>query len=143
VNQPDVRESLPAPPPRWPAGWRARAFRRALRRRCPQCGAGRLFRAYARLAPTCPACGLAFRREQGAATGSMYVSAAVTELFAATVALGLFWLTDWSVATGLAVGAPLVACFCYAFLPVAIAFWTAVEYATDVAGGEPGLAPRP
>jgi hypothetical protein len=73
----------------------------------------------------------------------MYLSAAVTELFAAAVALGLFWLTDWGVAVGLAVGAPLVLCFCYAFLPLSIALWTAVEYATDVASGEPGVAPRP
>ena len=57
----------------------------------------------------------------GAATGSMYISAAVTEVFAAAVALGLFFLTDWSVTTGLLVGGPLVLCFCYAFLPVSIA----------------------
>jgi hypothetical protein len=73
----------------------------------------------------------------------MYVSAAVTEVFAAAVALGLFFLTDWSVATGLLVGGALVLGFCYAFLPVSIALWTAVEYAADVGNGEPWAAPRP
>jgi len=138
-----VRESLPPPRPSPHPGWRALAFRRAFGRRCPQCGVGRLFRAYAGLAPACSACGLRFRREHGAATGSMYVSAAVTEVFAAAVALGLFLLTDWSVAAGLSVGAPLVLAFCYAFLPVSIAFWTAVEYAADVGNGEPWAVPRP
>ena len=138
-----MHESPPPARPSPPAGWRARAFRRALARSCPQCGAGRLFRAYARLAPACAACGLRFRREAGAATGSMYVSAAVTEVFAAAVALGLFFLTDWSVTTGLLVGGPLVLCFCYAFLPVSIAVWVAVEYATDVGNGESWVDPRP
>jgi hypothetical protein len=73
----------------------------------------------------------------------MYVSAAVTELFAAAVAVGLFLLTDWGVVAGLAVGGPLVLGFCYAFLPVSIAFWSAVEYAADVGNGEPWAAPRP
>jgi hypothetical protein len=73
----------------------------------------------------------------------MYVSAAVTELFAAAVALALFLLTDWSVGRGLLVGTPLVLCFCYAFLPVSIALWTAVEYAADVGNGEPWTDPRP
>ena len=137
-----VRQSLPEARPELPAGWRARAFRRALARRCPQCGAGPLFRGFARLAPDCAGCGHAFRREAGAQTGSMYVSAAVTELFAAAVALALFWCTDWEVSTGLLVGVPLVLGFCYAFLPVSMAFWVAVEYSTDVANGEAWARPR-
>jgi hypothetical protein len=72
----------------------------------------------------------------------MYVSAAVTEVFAAAVALGLFLLTDWDVRTGLSVGVPLVLAFCYATLPVAMAFWAAVEYATDVSNGEPWARPE-
>jgi uncharacterized protein (DUF983 family) len=142
-SAPQVRQSLPAAPPRPAPGWRARAFRRALARRCPQCGRGALFRGYARLAAACEPCGHAFRREAGSQTGSMYVSAAVTELFAAAVALGLFWWTDWSVRAGLLVGVPLVLLFCYAFLPVSMAFWAAVEYATDVSNGEAWARPRP
>jgi len=37
-----------------------------------------LFEGYARLKQQCDACGLVFRREQGAMTGSMYMSAVVT-----------------------------------------------------------------
>jgi len=139
----EVRQSVPEARPAPPAGWRARAFGRALRKRCPQCGSGPLFRRFARLAPDCSSCGHAFRREAGSQTGSMYVSAAVTEAFAAAVALGLFWWTDWDVATGLLVGVPLVLVFSYAFLPVSMALWVAVEYATDVSNGEPWAQPRP
>lgn len=123
-------------------GWRPTLLRRGLLRRCPQCGQGRIFRAYARMHEACPVCGLVFRRESGAQTGSMYLCAAVTEVFAAAVALGLFLLTDLSVPAGLAVGVPLVAGFCYAFLPLAMSLWTAVEYTTDLHNGESWAVPR-
>lgn len=140
-----VRETLPAPDrgPDPPPGWRWRAFRRALGRRCPQCGDGRLFGGVFRLREACETCGLRYRREPGAQTGSMYVSAAVTELFAASLALALFLLTDLDVRAGLALGVPLVVGFCYLFLPVSMAFWAAVEYATDVSNREPWAQPRP
>ena len=141
---PSVRQTLPAPPPGPPPpeGWRLRAFRRALTRRCPQCGEGELFRGLARLADDCGTCGLRFRREAGAQTGSMYVSAAVTELFAAAVSIGLFCLTDFDLKTGLLVGTPVVLGFCYAFLPVSMALWVAVEYSTDVSNREAWAVPR-
>lgn len=117
-------------------------FRRALRKRCPQCGEGALFRAFARLHETCPACGLRFRRESGSQTGAMYFCAAVSEIFAAGLALALFFFTDWSTPVALSVGAVLVLGFSYAFLPVSMAFWTAVEYSTDVGNGESWAKPR-
>src|SRR5688572_9065264 len=102
--------------------------RRALRRRCPQCGEGQLFRRFARLHERCPVCGLVFRRESGSQTGSMYLSAAVTEIFAALVALALFFFTDWSTTVALTVGAIAVIGFSYSFLPTSMALWTAIEY---------------
>jgi uncharacterized protein (DUF983 family) len=121
--------------------WRP-CFARALRRRCPQCGAGRLFERGFRLYPGCSECGLVYRREQGAMTGSMYLSAAVTELFAAAV-IAVVWLaTDWGVLLSIAVGLPLVAAFCYAFQPYSMALWVAVEYLTDAGNREPWVQPR-
>ena len=113
------------------------AVARALRRRCPQCGEGGLFRSRFRLAERCTECDLVYRREQGAMTGSMYLSAAVTELFAAAVVAAIWLGTDWDAAVSIAVGLPLVLAFCFAFLPVSNALWTAVEFATDVANREP------
>jgi uncharacterized protein (DUF983 family) len=110
---------------------------RAWRGRCPRCGEGALFRARFRLAEACPACGLRFRRESGAMTGQMVLSAAVTEVFAAVLVLAVFWLTDWGPVTSIAVGLPLVVGFCYWSLPRFMALWVAVEFMTDVANREP------
>ncbi len=118
-------------------------FRRALRKRCPQCGEGPLFRAFARMNETCATCGLRFRRESGSQTGAMYFCAAVSEIFAAALALGLYFFTDWSTPVALGIGTVLVLGFSYLFLPVSMAFWTAVEYATDVSNGERWVNPRP
>ena len=118
-------------------------FRRALRKRCPQCGEGPLFRAFARMNETCATCGLRFRRESGSQTGARYFCAAVSEIFAAALALGLYFFTDWSTPVALGIGTVLVLGFSYLFLPVSMAFWTAVEYATDVSNGERWVNPRP
>lgn len=121
--------------------WRL-VVRRALRRCCPQCGRGALFRRFARLHAECADCGLVYRREQGAMTGSMYLSAAVTELFAAAIILGLVFGTDWEPWLQIAVGLPVVVVFCYAFLPYSMGLWVAIEYLTDLANKEAWARPR-
>lgn len=123
-------------------GLRRLFLSRALARRCPQCGQGELFRAFARLHGACSACGLRFRREHGSQTGAMYLTATITELFAAALALALFFLTDLGTIPALALGVVVVIAFSYAVLPIAIALWTAVEYSTDVSNGEPWATPR-
>jgi uncharacterized protein (DUF983 family) len=112
-------------------------FARVLRRRCPQCGKSRIFLGYGRVAEACKRCGLVFRREPGAQTGSMYLTAAVSEVFAAFLILLFWWRFDWTPLVFVLVTAPLVLAFCAAFLPVAQALWVGVEYATDLEGQEP------
>ena len=130
--------ALSAPPPGRPP-W-LRSLARALRRLCPRCGEGPLFRSYGRLHERCERCGLVYRREQGAQTGSMYLSAAVTQVFAALV-IALVWLgTDWGPGLSIAVSLPIVALFCFAFFPYSQALWVAVEYVTDVINAEPWVA---
>jgi uncharacterized protein (DUF983 family) len=124
-----------------PGAWR-RIFPRVLRGRCPQCGAGALFRAYARLARACERCGLVFRREQGAETGTMYLTAAVSEVFAAALVFLFWWAFDWTPLAFVLVTAPLVLGFCVLLLPAAQAFWVGVEYTTDLQNGEPWVDPR-
>jgi uncharacterized protein (DUF983 family) len=123
-------------------GDRSLFARRVVRKRCPQCGEGPLFRGFARLHEKCDRCGLVFRRESGAQTGSMYLTAAVSEVFAAAVALALFFLTPWSPAVEISLGVLFVLGFSYAFLPFSIALWTAVEYTVDVSNGESWACPR-
>ncbi len=115
---------------------------RALKRTCPQCGEGGIFLRYARLRPACTACGLVFRREQGAQTGSMYLTAAVTQVFAVTLIFLSWWMLDWSVATYVAVTLPIVALFCAWFLPLSQSLWVGVDYLTDAANGEDWVQPR-
>jgi uncharacterized protein (DUF983 family) len=124
------------------AAVRTAALRRALRLRCPQCGEGRLFRRFDRLAERCTACGLVYRREQGAQTGSMYLSAAVTQCFAALVIAAIWILSDWSPVVSTAVALPVVLAFCVGFLPFSQALWVAVEYATDWVNRETWARPR-
>lgn len=122
--------------------WRRLFLRRALAKRCPQCGEGLLFKGFARLNASCSACGLVYRREAGAQTGAMYLTATVTEIFAAALALGLFFLTDLGTPTALALGVAVVLAFSYLVLPRAMALWIAVEYSTDVSNAERWATPR-
>jgi uncharacterized protein (DUF983 family) len=126
------------------SGWSIfrRAVSRVLRKRCPQCGTGELFAGRSKLRERCADCGLVYRREPGAMTGSMYLSAAITEVFAAGVIALVYLGTDWGAALSIAVGLPIVLAFCFWFLPVSKALWTAVEYATDAANREPWTRPR-
>jgi uncharacterized protein (DUF983 family) len=126
-----------------PAGLGWLCFGRVLRKRCPQCGVGRLFRSRFRLSARCEHCGLVYRREQGAQTGSMYLSTAVSEVFGALVIFAVWIFTDWNAWQSLAVGVPIVVFQSFAFLPYSMALWVAVEYLTDVCNREWWADPRP
>jgi hypothetical protein len=71
----------------------------------------------------------------------MYLSAVVTEIFAAVLVLALWFFTDWNPAIALSAGAVLVVLFAYFWLPRAIALWVAIEYTTDVHNGERWATP--
>jgi uncharacterized protein (DUF983 family) len=131
---------------RWNApklgGLRRTCFERVLRHQCPQCGRGPLFERWARVRERCDHCGLIYRREDGSELGAMYVSAVVSQVFAAALSVLLWVVTDLGVFSGLAVGTPLVLAFCYGTLPMSMALWIAVEYLTDVANQEWWARPR-
>ena len=110
---------------------------RAWRGHCPRCGADGLFERRFRLAQACRRCALVFRREQGAMTGQMYLSAAVGQVLAALLFLGVWLGTDWGAAPALALTLPLMVGFSYWVLPRSMALWVAVEYLTDRGNREP------
>lgn len=57
-------------------------LKRGARRRCPQCGIGRLFQGYYKSNPDCPNCRLEFEPEEGGTWAFMYMSTAfITGLF--------------------------------------------------------------
>ena len=116
--------------------WRS-VLRRVIARRCPRCGQGELFQSRMRLAPTCATCGLLYRREDGAMTGQMYLSAVVTEIFAVLIVFAVFFGTDLGPVASIALGLPVVVLFSYWFLPRGMALWVGVEFLTDAVNREP------
>src|SRR5205085_1266842 len=52
---------------------------RGLRRRCPRCGAGKLFTRWFRMVERCPGCGYRFQREEGFQLGGYLINFGVTE----------------------------------------------------------------
>ncbi|HEX7901121.1 MAG TPA: DUF983 domain-containing protein [Planctomycetota bacterium] len=63
---------------------------RALRLRCPACGAGALFRGFLRVNDRCASCALDFRQEPGYYVGAMWLNYGATAL--SGIAAGLLLL---------------------------------------------------
>lgn len=53
---------------------RLRMLGRGATRRCPRCGAGKLFHHWFTMVPTCPRCGMKFEREPGYWTGAIAIN---------------------------------------------------------------------
>ncbi|HSE67775.1 MAG TPA: DUF983 domain-containing protein [Gemmatimonadales bacterium] len=71
-----------------------RLFWRAIRLRCPNCGAGQLFESWFRIRPRCPQCGLATeRQEDGYQVGAYMLNIVASELIFAAMFLGVLWYT--------------------------------------------------
>jgi uncharacterized protein (DUF983 family) len=113
------------------AGRVTRALGRAIRLRCPRCGATPLFRGWFRMAEACALCGLRFERAQGYFVGAIYVNYTVT----AILAIGGFFLL-WGllgVSTGgqLAVLVPIVVIFPLWFFRYSRSLWLALEWSLN------------
>ena len=101
---------------------------RALRLRCPLCGARGIWRSFGQLKARCPGCGYRFEREEGYWTGGLIVNIAVAMAAFFVVLVGGFvryganlplWLT--LVAAGLMIVLPIV---CY---PWSKTLWMVVD----------------
>jgi uncharacterized protein (DUF983 family) len=107
-----------------------RAFLRGATKRCPRCGAGRLFSSWFRIRERCPRCGLRLEREEGGFLGAMTLNYVITAL--AWVTLLVVWLVvdlpDLNVSAltiaslAVAVLVPLL------FWPFSKTIWAAVDY---------------
>ena len=76
------------------------AFWRGLRKRCPRCGQGKVFKSYFKMNDACSVCGYAFLREPGYWTGAMTVNIAACEAWFFVLFVGTLILTlpdvSWS-----------------------------------------------
>ena len=106
---------------------------RGLRRRCPRCGAGKLFTRWFRMVERCPGCGYRFQREEGFQLGGYLINFGVTEGLVCLVVGGYIVaaaanpdVAIWPVVVGgflAAIVTPLV------FFPFSRTIWAAIDLA--------------
>lgn len=123
----------PIPWPNLPHGTGPRfrtLFGRALARRCPYCGGGKIFSRYWSLKPICPTCEVTFEREEGYFLGGYALNLVVSELLALGLAIWLLFgtrlrdlplLPQEAIAITLAVAIPL------ALFPFSRTVWMALD----------------
>jgi uncharacterized protein (DUF983 family) len=113
------------PPGGWTRAWTL--LRRALGRRCPQCGASDIFRRWFTLAEHCPRCGYAFAREEGYFLGAYAINLIVAEFIGLGAVIVLLINTDFSLwvqealAIATAVSLPII------FFPYSRTLWMALD----------------
>jgi uncharacterized protein (DUF983 family) len=62
---------------------------RGIRKRCPRCGGGKLFKSWYQMKPRCPSCGVKFERESGFFLGAYVINYGITGLCLAAVMAAL------------------------------------------------------
>ncbi len=105
-----------------------RALGRAIRLRCPRCGATPLFRGWFRMAEACALCGLKFERAQGYFVGAIYINYAVTTGIAVGGFFLLWGLLGFSTRDQLLVLVPIVVVFPLWFFRYSRSLWLALEW---------------
>lgn len=102
---------------------------RALRRRCPRCGGGGIFRRWLQMAETCPTCGLRFERTEGYWTGSMALNLVVTEVVFVVVLVVTIIATspdpNWGLVLTLALASNVLVPLL--FFPASRLLWVTIE----------------
>ena len=108
-----------------------RTVGRALRLRCPRCGAGAIFARGYRMNPVCPGCGMSFQRETGYFVGAMYINfgLAVLVVFAGYFLLDLGW--GWPVSWQLGLWCPVVVLLPLLTFRHSKALWLALDRLLD------------
>ena len=72
--------------------------------RCPRCLAGRVWRGFVSMNPTCPECGFIFERESGYFAGAMVVSYALAVPILASIVIGLIIVAKLDAVVALIIG---------------------------------------
>lgn len=120
------------------SGQAAKAIWRGVRRRCPRCGGGGVFRTRFRLKDECPTCAYHFRGgdEEAFFLGAMTFNFAFTEGVLGVLLLVSFAVTlpDPPLVRLVAVFAPLMVVTPILFYPAATTLWAAVDFM--LRGGE-------
>ena len=110
------------------------AFRHGLLGRCPKCGEGALFRAYLKVVPHCPACGLdltQYRSDDGPAYFTILIIGHL--VVAPMLFLSVVW--TWPTAWLLAVFVPAIIVLSLVLLPRVKGAFVGVQWAVGDKGG--------
>jgi uncharacterized protein (DUF983 family) len=104
---------------------------RAVRRRCPLCGRGAMFRSWFRLEACCAMCGLSFERDEAEEywLGAYLLNFIVTEVVFALL-LGVIVFATWPVPPWrliMVLGALQMVITAIVFYPFAKALWLAID----------------
>jgi uncharacterized protein (DUF983 family) len=102
---------------------------RAVIRRCPRCGSGKLFRHWFTMVERCPRCGMKFEREEGFFLGAYVVNfGAMMVAIAAFIAIGMAVSLPDPNAGKLALGGVAVGILVpILFYPISKTVWSAVD----------------
>lgn len=118
-------------------------LRRGIRRRCPVCGQGGLFRQWVRMAPSCPRCGLVFGRISGHWLGSWFLNVCVVQtavVLILIIGVAATWPEPpmWTIGSMVALSAVLVPLL---FFPYSRTIWTAIDLAMRPLEFDDGVPP--
>lgn len=104
---------------------------RGLRRKCPRCGGGKLFRHWFKMADNCPHCDLHYEREPGYWVGAVAINTTVVGfLFACVlVVFSAATIPDIPWVTLLMLEIPLMGLGPIAFYPYSKTLWVAIDRA--------------
>jgi uncharacterized protein (DUF983 family) len=102
---------------------------RGLRKRCPRCGAPRIFQSFYMLKPRCPSCRYAFEREEGYWVAAIIINTAVVEaiFFALFVGILIATLPDINWQAMLIAGLVTNGIFPFVFFPYSKTVWMAID----------------
>lgn len=116
------------------------AMARGARRTCPNCGNGRLFRAYLKVADNCPACGEALYHQRTDDAPPWAVMLIVCHIVVAGVlAVEKTWSPDFWVQ--IAIWFPVTIALCLALLPVIKGMFVGLQWSLRMHGF--GTGPDP
>jgi uncharacterized protein (DUF983 family) len=106
-------------------------LRRGLTRRCPQCGAGGLFRRWFWMVERCPGCSMRLEREPGGFLGAYCINFFVTEVVLGIWLVAAFSITHPDEPMALIAGVAVAICVVVPLLgyPFSKTTWLAIHLA--------------
>lgn len=104
-----------------------RLLSRAVRLRCPLCGATKIFTSPFSLRRCCPRCGYSFEREEGYFLGAYALNLVVAEVLGLGVIVRLLLRSDLSVTAQEAIAIPAAIILPIVFFPFSRTSWMALD----------------